>query len=126
MSEKVRRYADLSERVTVSYYDDEFQEWSQKTKTVEDVLNEVCEDFQVVTFEEPEKTDDVTKSQILNMLYEDLGCFAGDMLAYQKEIRSLRPYDEDWNGAVNRNNEAAVKKRYVEELINKIEKISVD
>lgn len=34
---------DESEKVDAQYYDDEFGEWSIKTKTVGEVLSEVCE-----------------------------------------------------------------------------------
>ena len=38
-------YVDLSERVTATYYDEEHEEWSMKTVTVEDILWEVCENM---------------------------------------------------------------------------------
>ena len=34
---------DESERVEAQYYDEEFEEWSIKTKTVGEVLYELCE-----------------------------------------------------------------------------------
>lgn len=39
------KYVDLSERVTASYYDEEHEEWTQKTVTVADVLDSVCDDY---------------------------------------------------------------------------------
>lgn len=41
-------YVDLSERVTATYYDDEHEEWSQKTVTIADVLDSVCDDYTVL------------------------------------------------------------------------------
>lgn len=42
---------DLSERVTATYYDDEHEEWSQKTVTIFDVLDSVCDDYTVIEAE---------------------------------------------------------------------------
>lgn len=39
---------NLSERVTATYYDDEYEEWSQKTVTIRDVLDSVCENYTVI------------------------------------------------------------------------------
>lgn len=39
---------DLSERVTATYYDDEHEEWSQKTVAIFDVLDSVCDDYTVI------------------------------------------------------------------------------
>jgi len=46
--QKSGRYVDLSERVTATYYDDEYEEWSEKTVTVEELLDTACEDYTVV------------------------------------------------------------------------------
>lgn len=43
---------NLSERVTATYYDDEYDEWSQKTVTIRDVLDGVCDEYTVI---EPER-----------------------------------------------------------------------
>ena len=42
---------DLSERVTATYYDDEHEEWSQKTVAISDVLDSVCDDYTVIEAE---------------------------------------------------------------------------
>ena len=42
------RYVDLSEKVTATYYDEQYEEWDHHTVTVEDVLNEVCDDYTVL------------------------------------------------------------------------------
>lgn len=42
---------DLSERITVTYYDDEYEEWSQKTVAISDVLDSVCDDYTVIEAE---------------------------------------------------------------------------
>lgn len=47
-----RDCVNLSERVTATYYDEEYEEWSQKTVTIRDVLDSVCEDYTVI---EPER-----------------------------------------------------------------------
>lgn len=49
------RYVDLSERVTATYYDEQYEEWDHHTVTIEDVLNEVCDDYTVLPTIEPRK-----------------------------------------------------------------------
>lgn len=44
----------LSERVTATYYDDEHEEWSQKTVAIADVLDSVCDDYTVLPSAQPE------------------------------------------------------------------------
>ena len=48
------KYVDLSERVTATYYDDEHEEWSQKSVTIADVLNSVCDEYTVFSFAQSE------------------------------------------------------------------------
>ena len=43
-------YVDLAEKVTATYYDDEFQEWSEKTTTIEAILDSVCDNYTVITW----------------------------------------------------------------------------
>lgn len=45
----------LSERVTATYYDIEHEEWSQKTVTIADVLDSVCDDYTVLPSAQPER-----------------------------------------------------------------------
>ena len=52
--EPMAEYVDLSERVTATYYDDEHEEWSQKTVTIADVLDFVCDDYTVLPSAQPE------------------------------------------------------------------------
>lgn len=58
------RYVNIEQRVTATYYDEEHEEWSQKTVTVEDVLDSVCEDYDIVdvcqgywVFDDPLRAD---------------------------------------------------------------------
>ena len=34
------RYIDAEQKITVTYYDEEYEEWSQKTKTIDDFISE--------------------------------------------------------------------------------------
>lgn len=43
-----RDCVDLSERVTATFYDVEHEEWSQKTVTIQDVLDSVCDEYTVL------------------------------------------------------------------------------
>lgn len=47
-------YVDLSEKVTTTFYDQEYEEWTQQTVTVADVLNSVCDDYMVLQSAQPE------------------------------------------------------------------------
>lgn len=49
----MNRYVDLSEKVTATYYDEQYEEWDHRTVTIEDVLNEVCDDYTVLPTVEP-------------------------------------------------------------------------
>ena len=50
-----RDCVDLSERVTATFYDDEHEEWSQKTVTIRDVLDSVCDVYTVLPSAQPER-----------------------------------------------------------------------
>lgn len=42
------RYVDLDERVTAQFYDEECEEWTMRTVTIQDVLDSVCDDYTVL------------------------------------------------------------------------------
>jgi len=48
------RYVDLSEKVTATFYDQECEEWTMRTVTIEDVLDGVCDDYTVLPSAQPE------------------------------------------------------------------------
>lgn len=39
------KYADLSERVSATFYNDECEEWTQQTVTIADILDSVCDGY---------------------------------------------------------------------------------
>ena len=45
----------LSERVSATYYDDEHEEWTQKSVTIAEVLDSVCDEYTVVPSAQPER-----------------------------------------------------------------------
>ena len=49
------KYVDLSERVTATFYSEEYEEWTQQTVTVADVLDSVCDDYTVLPSAQPER-----------------------------------------------------------------------
>ena len=51
----MRRYVDLSEKVTATYYDEQYEEWAQKTVTIADVLDSVCDDYTVLPSAQQER-----------------------------------------------------------------------
>ncbi len=52
---------DLSERVIATYYDEEHEEWSQKTVTIRDVLDSVCDEYTILPSAQPEITEEDVK-----------------------------------------------------------------
>ena len=48
------RYVDLSERVTAQYYDAEYEEWTQETTTIAEILDSVCDDYTVLPSTQPQ------------------------------------------------------------------------
>ena len=49
-----RDMVSLSERVSATYYDDEHEEWSQKTVTIRDLLDGICDEYTVLPSAQPE------------------------------------------------------------------------
>lgn len=45
------KYVDLSEKVTATYYDEQYEEWTQQTVTIADVLDSVCDEYTSVDAE---------------------------------------------------------------------------
>lgn len=48
-------YVALSEKVTATFYDDEHEEWTQKTMTIADILDSFCDDYTVTPSVQPER-----------------------------------------------------------------------
>ena len=48
------RYVDLSERVTAQYYNAEYEEWTQETTTIAEILDSVCDDYTVLPSTQPQ------------------------------------------------------------------------
>ena len=53
-----RDCVDLSERVTATFYDEEHEEWSQKTVTIMDVLDSVCDEYTILPSAQPNLSKD--------------------------------------------------------------------
>ena len=53
-----RDCVDLSERVTATFYDEEHEEWSQKTVTIRDVLDSVCDEYTILPSAQPNLSKD--------------------------------------------------------------------
>ena len=49
------RCVDLDERVTAQFYDQECEEWTMQTVTIEDVLDSVCDEYTVLPAAQPER-----------------------------------------------------------------------
>ena len=89
-----RDCVDLAERVTATFYDQEYEEWTQKSVTIADVLDSVCDDYTILPSAQPD-TDMVSRQ-----LMRDLGamCIArrdeGDDLVPILSIDLLPPASE--------------------------------
>lgn len=42
------RYVDLSQTVTASYYDEEREEWRSRRRTIEDLLDDLCDSYTTI------------------------------------------------------------------------------
>lgn len=49
-----RDCVDLAERVNATFYDQEYEEWTQKTVTIADVLDSVCDEYTILPSAQPE------------------------------------------------------------------------
>ncbi len=49
-----RDCVDLAERVTATFYDQEHEEWTQKTVTIAEVLDSVCDEYTILPSAQPE------------------------------------------------------------------------
>lgn len=43
---------DLSERVTAVFYDQEYEEWTQRIVTIADVLDSVCDEYTILNIKD--------------------------------------------------------------------------
>ena len=50
-----RNCVDLAEHVVATFYDQEYEEWTQKTVTIADVLDSVCDDYTVLPSAQPDR-----------------------------------------------------------------------
>lgn len=51
----MNRCVDLDEKVTAQFYDQEHEEWTMQTVTIEDVLDSVCDEYTVLPLAQPEQ-----------------------------------------------------------------------
>ena len=49
------RCVDLDEKVTAQFYDQECEEWTMQTVTIEDVLDSVCDEYTVLPSAQTER-----------------------------------------------------------------------
>ena len=82
-------YVDLSERVSATFYSDEYEEWTQQTVTIADVLDSVCDDYTVLPSAQPEKG--YTKADYIMALHKEYGCdFVAAEKAHDMALEYLR------------------------------------
>lgn len=66
------QYVDLSEKVTATYYDAQYEEWTQQTVTVADVLDSVCDDYTVLPSAQPEDYTELKREFLRMASYIDV------------------------------------------------------
>lgn len=87
--EQMAEYVDLSECVTATFYSDEYEEWTQKTVTIADVLNAVCDDYTVLP---PAQLVNIAKLQPnCNQVASDC---ASDCISRQAALEAIDTWDK--------------------------------
>ena len=67
-----RDCVDLAERVTATFYDQEYEEWTQRTVTIADVLDSVCDEYTILPIVQPDiDTSHLQKEQAYLQGWED-------------------------------------------------------
>lgn len=66
----MRRFVDLDERVTAQFYDQECEEWTIQTVTIEDVLDSVCDEYTVLPSVQPAADDDLVSREAVKKWLE--------------------------------------------------------
>lgn len=61
---RMSRYVDLDESVTAQFYDQEYEEWTMRTVTIEDVLDSVCDDYTIL----PSAEDTISRQAAIDAL----------------------------------------------------------
>lgn len=85
------RYVDLSERVTAQYYDAEYEEWTQETTTIAEILDSVCDDYTVLPSTQPQRIKGrwERKESDLSWWYECSECGESPLFdPYEHEVRT--------------------------------------
>lgn len=61
------RCVDLDERVTAQFYDQECEEWTMQTVTIEDVLDSVCDEYTVLPSAQPECDKEFVMLKVIDL-----------------------------------------------------------
>lgn len=97
----MNRYVSLDEKVTAQFYDEEHEEWTMQTVTIEDVLDSVCDEFTVLQYREQNILDDGTLtitvqhgmlSKANRVIVDEVGTKFCKMM-YQEEPQIIRCED---------------------------------
>ena len=80
------KVVNMAEKVTATFYDDEHEEWSQKTVTIADILDSVCDDYVVIDTEPKHGHWIFIRDEENNGLYECSVCHSGDIHAKERDV----------------------------------------
>ena len=83
----------LSETVTATYYDEEYEEWSQKSVTIRDILDSVCDEYTVLPSAQSERLTD-----------DDFETIRIHLNAYKEKLCNLHRWEEaeEYQRVINR------------------------
>lgn len=63
-----RDCVDLSELVSTTFYDQEYEEWTQKTVPIAEVLDSVCDEYTILPVAQPEPLSDAYMKAVYTWL----------------------------------------------------------
>ena len=91
-----RSCVDLAEKVTATCYDVEHEEWTQRTMTIADVLDSVCDDYTILPSAQPEEVIPHRNYKYLS----DYWCECGWHLGKKGEVKYCAECGRkvNWNG----------------------------
>lgn len=85
-----RGCVDLAERVDATFYDQEHEEWTQKTVTIADVLDSVCDEYTILPPAQPYTDEEIQKMQDLEQAQLDKAYELGRQSAQSEQSTEIQ------------------------------------
>lgn len=77
------RYVDLDERVTAQFYDQEYEEWTMRTVTIKDVLDNVCDEYTVLPSAQSEQKAGKTLAEEVERIKREITDIFAEQMSVQ-------------------------------------------